>query len=79
MEIMRMEKTARLLRFQIEGMTCDHCVKTIKKALEKRKGIESADINLESGMAIVKVDSLQFQEIRDIIEKLGYSVKITSI
>jgi copper chaperone CopZ len=72
-----MDKTAKLLRFRIEGMTCSHCVKTIRKALQKQQGVESVDINLDSGMAVVKVGDAQTDKLIDAVEKAGYSVKLT--
>ena len=33
--------------YQITGMTCGHCVQTVKKALESIEGIQSAEVTLE--------------------------------
>lgn len=39
---------------KISGMTCQHCVKHTREALEKVAGVESADITLDPGQAVVK-------------------------
>ncbi|MCB0534182.1 MAG: heavy metal translocating P-type ATPase, partial [Saprospiraceae bacterium] len=39
--------------YQIKGMTCNHCVETVKKALEGIEGILSAEVTLEPPLAIV--------------------------
>jgi len=43
-----MEKTIK-----IEGMMCGHCEATVKKALEKVEGVESAVVSHEKGNAVV--------------------------
>ena len=39
--------------YQISGMTCGHCVKTVKKALESINGIQSAEVTLEPPRATI--------------------------
>lgn len=39
--------------YQITGMTCDHCVQKVKKALESMDGIQSAEVTLEPPVATV--------------------------
>lgn len=40
-------------QYQITGMTSDHCVQTVKKALESIASIESAEVTLEPQQAIL--------------------------
>ena len=37
----------------VSGMTCTHCVGAVKKALEHVPGVESAQVSLDKGQAIV--------------------------
>lgn len=39
---------------KIDGMSCSHCVASVKKALEAVSGVTSADVTLEPGMAKVE-------------------------
>ena len=39
--------------YQISGMTCDHCIQKVKKALENIQGIESVTVTLEPPQAVV--------------------------
>lgn len=50
----------------IEGMMCQHCVSTVKKALEAVDGVAEADVNLETGKATV---TLQNDISDDILKK----------
>lgn len=42
------------INLKITGMTCGHCVKAATKALETVPGVESAEVTLEPGAAVVK-------------------------
>lgn len=44
----KMTKTVR-----IEGMMCEHCEASVKKALEKIEGIESAEVSHTAGTAVI--------------------------
>ncbi len=63
-----MEKTVK-----IEGMMCEHCVSRVKSALEEL-GVQ-AEVELQSGTAKVKGDSLDEKAIEEAIVKAGYEVK----
>jgi copper chaperone len=43
-----------MLKLKVEGMTCDHCVMAVKKALSRVPGVERAEVSLERGEALVE-------------------------
>ncbi|MFN3369384.1 MAG: heavy-metal-associated domain-containing protein [Thermus sp.] len=47
-----------MLKLKVEGMTCNHCVMAVKKALMRVPGVEKAEVSLERAEALVegKVD-----------------------
>lgn len=49
------EETEKLTKktITIEGMMCEHCERTIKAALEKIPGVQSATADFASGTAVV--------------------------
>lgn len=49
-EIKKMTKTMK-----IEGMMCEHCEMTVKKALEALDGVENATVSHEKGEAVVNL------------------------
>ena len=60
----------------VEGMTCDHCVQTIKEAVSNLVGISRVEVDLENkqvaveyNKALVKLDS-----ITDKIVEIGFKV-----
>ncbi len=40
----------------VTGMTCHHCVHTVKSALEGLSGVRSARVQLDDGKALVDYD-----------------------
>jgi copper chaperone len=38
---------------KIEGMTCNHCVRAVKGALEAVPGVSAVDVSLQNGTAEV--------------------------
>ena len=59
----------------IEGMSCQHCVMAVKKALGGVPGI--LESNVQVGSASVKYDDTKIkkEDIEAKIEKAGYTVK----
>jgi Cu2+-exporting ATPase len=41
----------------IEGMMCEHCEATVKKALESLDGVSAAEVSHEKGTAVVEMDA----------------------
>lgn len=44
-----------MIKLKVEGMTCNHCVMAVKKALSKVNGVEEVvEVSLERGEALVR-------------------------
>ncbi len=41
------------IKLAITGMTCEHCVRAVTKALERVPGVERAEVTLRPGGAVV--------------------------
>lgn len=41
---------------RVTGMSCEHCVRAVKQALQQVKGVERAEVDLEAGRARVRYD-----------------------
>lgn len=60
---------------QIEGMQCSHCAQKVKKGLENMKEVKKVTVDLSKNQAIViSSPSLAVDEVKQIIEALGYQV-----
>ncbi len=60
----------------IAGMTCEHCVGTVTRALTTSRGVKSAKVDLPGGHAEVTVDPSQadLKALHSAVEAAGYSV-----
>ena len=63
------------LTLRVEGMTCNHCVMTVKRAVMSVSGVEEAEVSLKDGLVSIKAeDSVSEEEIKRAIESAGYRV-----
>lgn len=66
-------------RFEISGMTCNHCVMRVEKTLKAVNGVQSASVDLTSRLATVEYDSDRTDsgQLISAIEGAGYKAEIT--
>ncbi|AEJ61001.1 Heavy metal transport/detoxification protein [Spirochaeta thermophila DSM 6578] len=70
-------RMATTIRLTIEGMTCDHCVMSVKSALVKQEGVKDAKVRI--GSAEVEVEGqVDPQALVKAVEEAGYTAKIAS-
>ena len=61
----------------VDGITCEHCVKTIKEAMVNLVGIFSVEVNIEKKQVIIEFDEKQAKS-EDLIDKIteaGFEVR----
>ncbi len=61
------------LKLTIKGMTCSHCVDTVRRSLLEHHGVESVEIDLAGGLALLTGDELDQAALCKVVEELGYS------
>jgi copper chaperone len=64
------------IEFNVEGMTCGGCVKSIQNALSSHPGVDEATADLESGKVSIAFDSQVIQQaaLKQAIEDAGFDV-----
>ncbi len=62
-------------KLKIDGMSCQHCVQAVKKALCEVTGVDSTDV--EIGSASVRYDDSKITQknLEAAVEKAGFAVK----
>jgi copper chaperone len=67
-----MEKTT----LQVKGMTCGHCEKAVRTALEELEGVSKATVHLQAGTVDVEFEGakVSVDKIKETIEDQGYDV-----
>jgi len=60
---------------KVKGMSCQHCVASVTKALSGIEGISDVQVSLEKGEATFKENNpVPEQTIKDAIAKIGFEV-----
>lgn len=65
----------KVITIQIEGMSCQHCVMRVKRAIEGLAGISG--LSVEAGSAEVTFDEtvIKQADIENAVVKAGYKIK----
>lgn len=62
-------------QINIEGMSCEHCVKHVTNALNELDGIVNVSVDLQGKNAVVEaVSDVPDAEITNAIDEAGYEV-----
>lgn len=61
---------------KVSGMTCQGCVRSVKKVLERVAGVQSAEVSLEKAQAEVVFDPARadVEQLKAAVEDAGYEV-----
>ena len=62
------------LAITVEGMTCQHCANSVRKAIESLAGVSSAVVDLKTERATLYGRDIHLQEVADAVHKAGYGV-----
>src|ERR1700761_5595504 len=70
---------ARVVEFDIDGMTCAACVTRVEKALAKVPGVARASVNLATECARVESDAaVETVQVTDAVRKAGYEATLVA-
>ena len=62
-------------KIKIQGMTCQHCVMAVTKALGKLSGVKSLKVDLTKGEATFEnTQNISRAAIRQAVEDAGYKI-----
>lgn len=61
--------------YTVKGMTCGHCVSSVKEEVGEVTGVTSVDVDLESGRLTVESAAPVAEEaVRAAVEEAGYEL-----
>lgn len=60
--------------YQVEGMTCDHCVAAVTSEVTKVSGVNAVDVQLEGGVVTVTGEEFSDDDIRAAVDEAGYEM-----
>lgn len=66
-----------IVTFDVEGMSCNHCVNSIKNAVGALKGVENVAVDLTQKKVTIKytAELLSTQKLKETIEDQGFEIK----
>ena len=60
---------------KVQGMTCDHCVRTVRNALLSIEGVSEVEVSLSTGVVRITAErDIDKNEIKRAVEEWGYKV-----
>ena len=61
--------------YQVAGMTCGHCVSSVRSEVSAIDGVDAVDVDLASGLLTVTSDNpVDADTVRSAVEEAGYEV-----
>jgi len=74
-QIIHQKRSDDMTTIKIKGMSCQHCVMAVTKALTKLEGLKNVQVSLEKGEATFEEEKpVAANLIREAVEKAGYDV-----
>ncbi len=62
------------IKLSVSGMTCPHCLASVSEALEAVNGVDKAEVNLETGEALI-TGSVDVDELIAAVQSAGYTAE----
>ncbi|XP_062981304.1 copper-transporting ATPase 2 isoform X2 [Elgaria multicarinata webbii] len=74
----QLQSESSITVIQIEGMTCNSCVKSIESSISQRKGVVHISVSLTGGTAVISYSSIvtNSEELRAAIEDMGFDASV---
>ena len=60
--------------YTVTGMTCGHCVASVTEEVGEVPGVDSVDVQLESGQLTVTGTGVSDDAVKAAVEEAGYAV-----
>jgi copper chaperone len=60
--------------YVVRGMTCGHCVASVREEVSDVAGVENVDVDLASGRMVVNGDGFSDDAVKAAVAEAGYEV-----
>jgi copper chaperone len=60
--------------YTVHGMTCSHCVLSVREEVSEVEGVSAVDVDLASGRMTVTGEDLSDDAVRAAVAEAGYEV-----
>jgi copper chaperone len=72
--VSNVSQTIEARDYTVVGMTCAHCVISVREEVSQIPGVIAVDVDLASGRMSVSADDLSDDAIRAAVEEAGYEL-----
>lgn len=59
---------------EINGMTCGHCIMSVKKELNKIEGVSINSVRIGSAEIVIDEAKVSENKLREAVQEAGYSI-----
>lgn len=66
----------QILELQVEGMSCSHCSGSVQRAVSELDGVDSCQVVLDEGRALVRGRDLDPARLVEVVEGLGFKAGV---
>jgi copper chaperone len=60
--------------YTVVGMTCSHCVSSVREEISELAGVHTVDVDLDSGRVVVSGNGFGDDAIKAAVEDAGYQL-----
>jgi copper chaperone len=68
------DKNPETREYLVQGMTCEHCVLSVREEVSEVGGVSAVGVDLASGRLTVTGSGVDEQAVRDAVAEAGYEV-----
>jgi copper chaperone len=68
------DQTLEIREYAVNGMTCAHCVMSVREEVSEVAGVRAVDVDLAGGRLTVTGENLDDQAIAAAVDEAGYEV-----
>ncbi len=61
-------------QYLVEGMTCSHCVASVREEVSKVAAVSGVDVDVDSGRLVVIGEGVTDESVKAAVEDAGYEV-----
>ncbi|MCP3892531.1 MAG: heavy-metal-associated domain-containing protein [Desulfobulbaceae bacterium] len=64
-----------MITLKIKGMSCQHCVGSVQKALEEIAGLSEVRVDLEAASATFVNNGVDLETIKNAVKQIGFELE----
>ena len=67
---------SKTIEFNVTGMTCDHCVRSVTNAIQEVDGVSDVQVSLDEKLARVTGETIDVNKVIEAVKEEGYEAAV---